>query len=69
MFPGKKAFNNMNKAFLKKRTLLLRDYLLVLQSPYILSTNNGLKDYLHHFLMKGSYEKEKSTVARRVIPF
>ncbi|KAG1652092.1 Sorting nexin-13 [Nymphon striatum] len=34
-FPGKKAFNNMNKSFLQKRMLLLKDYLLAIQSPYV----------------------------------
>ncbi|XP_077978569.1 sorting nexin-13-like [Glandiceps talaboti] len=64
--PGKKAFNNMSKVFLERRTKQLNTYLQTLLCNDVLSNNPGMLGVLVHFLEPGVYNKGKGQFARKM---
>ncbi|XP_064647759.1 sorting nexin-13-like isoform X2 [Lineus longissimus] len=65
-FPGKKAFNNMNKEFLERRRKDLDGYLQTLLHPKIVASTPGLQDFLAQFLDPVAWEKGKSEFVRKM---
>nr|XP_006822119.1 PREDICTED: sorting nexin-13-like [Saccoglossus kowalevskii] len=67
--PAKKAFNNMSRSFLDKRSKALDSYLQTLLCPDVLGNNPGMLGVLVHFLEPGVYNKGKGEFARKMDNF
>ncbi|UYV69283.1 K02A2.6-like [Cordylochernes scorpioides] len=63
-FPGKKAFNNLNREFLHKRSVQLNEFLQQVLAPDLLAACPGLLSVLLRFLNSKHYAREKRQLVR-----
>ncbi|KAL7076984.1 hypothetical protein ACQ4LE_003672 [Meloidogyne hapla] len=59
-FPGKKTFNNLDRAFLEKRCYALNQYINYVLQPNVLSENPGLEKLIFDFLSQKTYSGKES---------
>nr|CAD2196290.1 unnamed protein product [Meloidogyne enterolobii] len=61
-FPGKKTFNNLDRAFLEKRCYALNQYINYILQPTVLSENPGLENLIFEFLSQKNYSAKESFI-------
>uniref|UniRef100_A0A915M3B8 Sorting nexin-13 n=1 Tax=Meloidogyne javanica TaxID=6303 RepID=A0A915M3B8_MELJA len=61
-FPGKKTFNNLDRAFLEKRCYALNQYINYILQPTVLSENPGLEKLIFEFLSQKTYSAKESFI-------
>uniref|UniRef100_A0A914N6X4 Sorting nexin-13 n=1 Tax=Meloidogyne incognita TaxID=6306 RepID=A0A914N6X4_MELIC len=61
-FPGKKTFNNLDRAFLEKRCYALNQYINYILQPTVLSENPGLENLIFEFLSQKNYSANESFI-------
>ncbi|KAF7635313.1 hypothetical protein Mgra_00005281 [Meloidogyne graminicola] len=62
-FPGKKTFNNLDRAFLEKRCYALNQYINYILQPNVLSENPGLEKLIFDFLSQKTYSNKESLIS------